>query len=124
MIIFQISGTTVCSPLLFFLLVADFTNNSITVTVPAAITPGIQSYTIPIFFSVIDDDINEVEQSFALVAEIGPDVTNTCYVDGVGVTECSCFQSPNSAMDCYGRRGATEIRITDNDGKNTYNSLQ
>ena len=104
--------------------VTDFTNNSITVTVPAAITPGPQSYTLPIFFSVIDDDINEVEQSFALVAEIGPDVTNTCYVDGVGLTECSCFQRPNSAMDCYGRRGVTEIRIIDNDGKNTYNSLQ
>ena len=116
MIIFQISGTTVCSPLLFFLLVADFTNNSITVTVPAAITPGIQSYTLPTFFSVIDDDIDEVEQSFALVAEIGPDVTNTCYVDGVGVTECSCFQYPNSE-GCHGRRGVTEIRIIDNDGK-------
>ena len=97
--------------------VADFTNNSITVTVPAATTPGIpQSYTIPIFFSVIDDDINEVQQSFALVAEIGPDVTNTCYVRGV-ITECSCFQTAVGAIGCYGRRGVTEIGIIDNDGK-------
>ena len=91
----------------------------ITVTVPAATTPDPQSYTIPIFFSVIDDDIDEVEQSFALVAEIGPDVTNTCYVDGVGVTECSCFQIQIGAIDCYGRYGATEIKIIDNDGNNS-----
>ena len=101
--------------IVLLVVVTDFTNNSITVTVPAATTPGPQSYTLPKFFSVIDDDIDEVEQSFALVAEIGSDVTNTCYFNGA-VTECSCFQYPNSE-GCHGRRGVTEIRIIDNDGK-------
>ena len=95
----------------------DFTNNSITVTIPPAISIGDQFYTLPIFFSVIDDDINEIVQSFALVAEIGPDVPVNCFVDGVGITDCSCFQTSNGETDCYGRRGATEIRITDNDSK-------
>ena len=47
----------------------------------------------------------------------GPDVTNTCYVDGVGVTECSCFQIQVGETDCHGRYGATQIRIRDNDRK-------
>ena len=111
-----------CRVFFYNLLGADFTNESFTVTVPAHTGFDIPTYTLPIFFSVVDDDINEVEQSFALVAEIGPDVTNTCYVDGVGVTECSCFQIQIGAIDCYGRRGATEIRITDND-RNKINYL-
>ena len=52
-----------------------------------------------------------------MVAEIGPDVTNTCYVDGVGLTECSCFQTQVGESDCHGRYGATQIRIGDNDRK-------
>ena len=56
-----------------------------------------------------------------MVAEIGPDVTNTCYVDGVGITECSCFKTQNGPTDCFGRRGATKIRIIDDDGKNLHN---
>ena len=59
-----------------------------------------------------------------MVAEIGPDVTNTCYVDGVGVTECSCFQIGVDENRCYGRRGATEIKIIDNDRRSRYIALQ
>ena len=62
---------------------------------------------IPQFFSVVDDNIDEYEQSFAIVAEIGPDVP-----DGV-----SCFQIAEGETECFGRRGATEIGITDNDRK-------
>ena len=84
------------------------------VIVPAATTPGSQTFELPEFFRVVDDDINEVKQSFALVAEIGPDVTDTCYVGGI-ITECSCFQTEIGETECFGRSGATEIRITDND---------
>ena len=65
-----------------------------------------------------DDIINEVEQSFALTAEIGDDVPDNCYVAGIGLTDCSCFQTQAGAIPCFGRSGATEIRISDNDRKN------
>ena len=42
-----------------------------------------------------------------MVAEIGPDVP-----DGV-----SCFMINERTTQCHGRQGATEISITDNDGK-------
>ena len=55
----------------------------------------------------MDDDIDEDEQSFAVIAEIGPDVP-----DGV-----SCFQPHPGTVPCFGRKGATKIRINDNDSK-------
>ena len=79
----------------------DFSNEPLTITVPA----NQRSYTIKQFFNISDDNIDEDEQSFAIVAEIGPDVP-----DGV-----SCFHTGVGGTDCFGRRGATEIRITDND---------
>ena len=81
----------------------DFTSSSVTITVPA----NSQVMEIPQFFTVLDDDINEDEQNFAIVAEIGPDVP-----DGV-----VCFQTRVGETECHGQRGATEIRIRDNDGK-------
>ena len=95
-----------CSYLLLYKILPsgeDFTNSSITITVPA----NSQTMEIPQFFTVLDDDINENQQSFAIVAEIGPDVPDgvVCFLTRVGETEC------------HGRRGATEIRISDNDGK-------
>ena len=86
------------------------------VTVPAAVNDGPQTYKLPEFYSIVDDEINEVEQSFALVAMIGLDVTATCDVEGV-ISECSCFQTAVGVTECSGRSGATEIRITDNDRK-------
>ena len=86
------------------------------VTVPAAVTAGTQTFELPEFYSIVDDEINEVEQSFALVATLGLDVTATCDVDGV-ISECSCFQTAVGETECFGRSGATEIRITDNDRK-------
>ena len=83
--------------------VSDFSDTPINVTIPA----NTREFEIPTFFTINDDNINEDEQNFAVVAEIGPDVP-----DGI-----SCFQSPLESTICHGRRGATEIRITDNDRK-------
>ena len=81
----------------------DFTNEPLTITIPA----NRRSYTIETFFNISDDNIDEDEQSFAIVAEIGRDVP-----DGV-----CCFQTAVGTTRCFGRLGATEIRITDNDCK-------
>ena len=97
---------------------ADFSEQCTDITVPAATTLGTQTYTIQRFFNVVDDNINEVEQSFAIVAEIGDNVPYNCFVEGVGLSDCSCFQTQDGETQCFGRRGATEIRITDNDRKN------
>ncbi|CAI8002445.1 hypothetical protein GBAR_LOCUS3394 [Geodia barretti] len=82
--------------------VADFSNHTTTITIPANSNP---SYKITQFFTIEDDNIDEDEQSFAIVGEIGQDVP-----DGI-----SCFQTEVGSDVCFGRRGATEIRITDND---------
>ena len=79
----------------------DFTTEPLVITVPA----NRRSYSIETFFNISDDNLDEDEQSFAIVAEIGRDVP-----DGV-----SCFQIAEGPTECHGRRGATEIRITDND---------
>ena len=86
--------------------VPDFSDTPISVTIPA----NRRSFTIPTFFTINDDNLDEDEQSFEIVAEIGPDVP-----DGV-----SCFQIPNAFAECRGRRGATKIRITDNDCEFSY----
>ena len=90
-------------PSLFSPIGADFSNEPVTVVVPA----GSHTFTVPELFTIVDDDIDEDEQSFAVVAEIGPDVPENI----------SCFQLVYGWSECLGRRGATEIRITDNDGK-------
>ena len=93
---------------------ADFSEQCTNITVPAADTPGSQTYTIEKCFTAVDDDLNEVRQSFALIAEIGDDVPSDCFVGYIGLTDCRCFQIET---ECFGR-GATEIRIADNDCKN------
>ena len=97
---------------------SDFSDQCTTVTVPAAATLGTQTYTIQKFFTVVHDNINEVEPSFALAAEI-IGVPSDCFVYGVGLTDCSCFQTRVGKTECFGdgRSGATEIRITDSDYK-------
>ena len=50
--------------------------------------------------------MNEIEQSFALVAVLGVDVPDSFI----------CFQRQVDDCDCFGRIGATEIKIVDNDG--------
>ena len=83
--------------------VDDFTYEPLTIAVPA----NLRRYTIQQFFNVVDDNIDEDEQSFAIVAEIGPDVPENI----------SCFQTAVGYTECFGRRGAIQIRITDNDRK-------
>ena len=89
---------------------ADFINTSFTITVPASETErGLYTIPLPDVF-VIDDDINENCQRFALVAQIGSDVPDsfTCFQKS-GCRECCGGQ-------CFGRNGAIEIKIVDNDG--------
>ena len=66
-------------------LTADFTQLPITIEIPAATNYRTQEFVIPEFFQVIDDDIDEVEQSFTIVAELGPDVTEVPF-------NFTCFQ--------------------------------
>ena len=78
----------------------DFSSGIINITIPA----NRMSFEIQTFFNIIDDDINEVQQSFAIIAEI------------IDVPEnIRCFQHAIGESICQGRRGATAIRITDND---------
>ena len=65
------------------------------------------TYQLPQFFSVVDDNTNEPNQFFTVVAEIGPDVP-----EGT-----SCFKVNEYDTSCFGRRGATRIVIKDNDRK-------
>ena len=64
-------------------------------------------FTIGLDGLAIDDDINEIEQSFALVVQLGDDVPDNF----------TCFQRHLGDSECFGRTGVTEIRITDNDRK-------
>ena len=104
------------------LLGADFSEQCTDIIVPAAETLGTQTYTIQKFFTVVDDDLNEVEQSFALIAELGDDIPSNCFVEMVGLSDCRCFQAQVGETECFGDgpSGATEIRITDNDRKKYY----
>ena len=86
----------------------DFSDSVVELTIPAANDPtgGPQTYLIDQFFRVVDDDVDEILQVFAVVAEIGPDVP-----DGI-----SCFQTIDDP-NCNGRFGAIRINIVDNDRK-------
>ena len=81
---------------------ADFRAASITITIPA----GTTEFDISNRFS-FDDNINEMDQSFALVGVLGDDVPE----------RFACFQRRTGDPLCFGRTGATTIRIEDNDGK-------
>ena len=76
-----------------------------TVTVPASVGAGIQTFQLPEFFTVVDDNINENDQIFAVIVEIGADVP-----EGTG-----CFLLQPGAIQCVGKGGATRVIIRDND---------
>ena len=86
----------------FALVGADFNNASITITIPA----GSTQYDIRNTF-FFDDNINEIDQSFALVGELGYDVPD----------RFACFQRRTGDDLCFERTGGTTIKIEDNDGK-------
>ena len=78
----------------------DFSADTIDIIIPAHSS----TFAVSTFFTINDDNIDEDEQSFAIVAEI-LDVPE----------DISCFQTAPGTIPCFGTRGATEIRITDND---------
>ena len=49
----------------------------------------------------IDDDVHEIEQSFALIAEIGDDVPE----------RLACFQRQVGDTECFNRTGATKLEL-------------
>ena len=61
---------------------------------------------MPMFLSIVDDEVNEAKKGFALVAVIGNDVPENI----------ACFQQNLGSFECAGRNGATGIWISDNDG--------
>ena len=81
----------------------DFSNKSFIVTIPADTT----TYVLPPDFEVVNDTVNEIEQVYALIGELGADVTE----------RFTCFQRRDGdERGCAaGRTGATAIRIIDND---------
>ena len=86
---------------------SDFTTTSHNIRIAATPNSPESIYEVVMTCSVINDAINEVEQSFILVAQLGDDVPN----------EFACFQRQRGDSECFGREGATEIRIMDNDRK-------
>ena len=97
---------------------SDFTTASFRITIPPN-EDNCGEFVIPQLFTVIDDEINEVVQSFVLVAEIGADVPEsfTCFQREEGETGC------NANMEPTARFGATKIQINDNDGRLDLHSL-
>ena len=71
----------------------DFTDDSSVVTIPAS--PDVNGeFEIPAnFTTIIDDEIDEFEQSFILVAEIGSEVPDSFV----------CFQRQAVGTGCMGR---------------------
>ena len=64
---------------------------------------GSKEMEVPPFLELVDDDINEVEQRFAIIAGLGDEVRS-----GSG-----CFQKQSMCS----RTDAVEINIRDNDRK-------
>ena len=80
----------------------DFNNASFTIEVPA----GTTSIQIP-NITIVDDNVNEKEEVFVLVARI------------LGqAADVACFRlDENSPCKSEGHIGGTQLRIRDNDGK-------
>ena len=80
----------------------DFTSDPFTVRISA----GMTKFVLPDNF-LVDDDVNEIEQDFALIGELGTDVPDSF----------ACFQRRmGDERGCIaGRTGATTIQIIDND---------
>ena len=97
--------------------VSDFSTTSTTITIPAtaSIAEETAVFSLPnTILSITNDEVNEIEQSFALIAEIGSDVPDSF----------ACFQIAEGDRDCVldGRKGAARIRIVNDDGKTTKHS--
>ena len=94
--------------------ISDFSTKAITITIPATASIAEESAVFSLdnsILSITNDEVNEIEQSFALIAEIGSDVPDSF----------TCFQIADGDLDCVldGRKGAARIRIVNDDGKTT-----
>ena len=105
---------------------ADFTNATYVITIPPSEDSTEPSdFIIPQLFNITDDNIDEVVQSFILVAEIDTDVPEefTSFQSSIqsSVPEgCTCSQREEREtvnMEPNPRFGATRISINDNDGE-------
>ena len=93
---------------------ADFSSASFDVTIPPSEdSTEASEFTIPQNFTITDDEIDEVLQTFVLVGEIGADVPEsfTCFQREEGETGC------NANMESTARFGATRIQINDDEGR-------
>ena len=92
----------------------DFIDVPYNITIPATEEESNGIFMIPDTMSVIvDDDIDEIKQSFALVAQLGSDVPDSF----------TCFQKRSFDTECFGRCGVTVITIVDDDGKYVFPGL-
>ena len=113
---------------------SDFTNEYFVVEIPAnEESDGPSEFVLEQQFHILDDDIDEVVQSFVLVAEIGTDVredftcfqrTSQSFIAAAEIFEsCTCLQRAenetgcNANMEATARFGATRIHIYDDDGR-------
>ena len=69
------------------------------------IPPSTTSRVVSQDIRINNDNINEIEQHFALVGELGPEIPD----------EFACFRVTFGEVECRGRVGVTGIRIRDND---------
>ena len=82
---------------------------NLTITIPATedkfngifVVPDDESFTV-----TDDGDPSEIQESFALVTQLGSDVPDSF----------TCFQRVVDDTECFGRTGVTEIIIFGNDG--------
>ena len=81
----------------------DYDDRAFVKTIPPSTTSRVLSQNI----RIKNDEINEVEQLFALVGELGSEVPE----------EFACFRVTFGEAVCRGRVGTTGIRIRDNDRK-------
>ena len=79
----------------------DYDNTVFFKMIPSSTTSRVVSQNI----RINNDNINEIEQHFALVGELGPEIPD----------EFACFRVTFGEAECRGRVGATGIRIRDND---------
>ena len=79
----------------------DYDDRVFVRTIPSSTTSHVLSQDIRIY----EDNVNEIEQRFALVGMLGGEIPE----------EFACFQVTFGEAECRGRVGATGIRIRDND---------
>ena len=81
----------------------DFSDVNLTITIPATEDKFNGIFVVPDdeTFTVTDDGLYEIQESFALVAQLGDNVPDSF----------TCFQRVVDDTECFGRTGVTEITI-------------